>query len=242
MINNWRDKNVWEVIPNSQGEHIYLFRLQNATPEELQAFFDEMASLQIEGLQQNAAGSYNTIRRGDLIFAVSGDSVLKLIDIWLPKYQTFCDFIRLKQRWDEVLLFVNRQPRMAFRTKIDGVEPEEVERAKEFLKEFMVDAFEEIAAFPSETIQRGDKVLTVSHPISANNLRRVWAVEKDKNTLPKPFKPKPRLGKGGKKGKLGKGNKPKHPKRPQKVIETVEIDYTEPTTMPASSTKEVRGE
>ena len=232
MINNWRDKNTWEVIPNKQGEHVYLFRLNLATPEELQNFFDEMTAAGIEGAQQNAASSYNAIRKGDLIFAVSGDSVLKLIDIWLPKYETFCDFIRLKQRWDEVLLFVNRQPRVGFRTKIDGVDPEEVERAKEFLKGFMVDAFEEVATFASETIERGDKVLMVSHPVSANNLRRVWAVEKEKNTLPKPFKPIPRgkfgKGKGKGKGKFGKGkgNKPRPPKKPQQVSETVEIDYT----------------
>ena len=130
-------------------------------------------------------------------------------------------------------MFVNRQPRVAFRTKIDGV----VERAKEFLKEFMVDAFEEVAQFSSETIQRGDKVLTVSHPISANNLRRVWAVEKEKNTLPKPFKPRPRgkfgkKGKGGK-GKLnGKGGKPRPFKK--EPVETVEIDYT---AMPNSSSE-----
>ncbi|MGN0919555.1 MAG: hypothetical protein ACI4OR_02195 [Alphaproteobacteria bacterium] len=244
MLNDWRNKNAWEVILNHQ-EHVYLFRLQGAEPSELQAFLDEMAANRIEGVQQNAAGFYSAIRKGDLVFAVSAfEAVQKLLDVWLPKYKTFCDFIRLKQKWEEVLIFVNRQPRVAFRTKIEGVDPHEVEQAQQFLQEFMVDSFVEEATFDSETIQRGDKVLMVSNPISANNLRRVWAVEKEKNTLPKPFKPKPRLGKG-KRAKKGKGQldtgKFRQSRKP-KTIETVEIDYlatpeTSEKLMPAGADK-----
>lgn len=100
---------------------------------------------------------------------------------------------KLKQRpfWDKIRFSPSPHSRLineGYRINISAEREEDIEHAKEFLEKAHIFFEDKTASSFSETIEPGDRTLRVTHQLSVNNLRKMWANEFEKSRLRQTLK------------------------------------------------------
>ncbi|MGN0919556.1 MAG: hypothetical protein ACI4OR_02200 [Alphaproteobacteria bacterium] len=94
--------------------------------------------------------------------------------------------IKSRDAWDKILMAPAPRSKViheGYRINLELEKEEEIEQAKEFLRDAHVAFEDRIATSFSETVAPGDRTLRVIHQQSVVNLRQMWAKEFEKSPL-----------------------------------------------------------